>query len=436
MIAANKRLLKATLTEGVLGIQINLIQLYQSNLSAVATQAALIAGFSFGSISTTFDQQGVHGEVLSYFFYACFTVSFCSSLFALSQATIVTMFGPSMALKADDSDAVRVASEYMRQQQIIVFNIGIISVTSMFLGAAFLAWAIYDIKIAAMVTLIYLFGYYTIVHYGTLALDIFLPTVDVTIDENLEAQASKRSGVMGKFGSKSVKDANSAEMTSAMPGNGNNSGGNDALSEGGRSAMTSASVLMNNDPLERIRLKAKGVIWRRKPLEKGGTFVRVFCVLEKGKLDFYNSEQHYINHENPINAHPVKLWQENLETDPRKFARSVTSLRNTLKSAVLGNEDFYVADIMASEHDLVYASKNYKFALLPKVSSELVATEITELLAHDEKSYKQWIRALSTVCDAYDEIAASPSIEHTMKAGTSDVETVVQAANVLTTRFN
>jgi len=50
MIAANKRFLKANLTQGVLGIQTNLINLYSSNLSAIATQAALIAGFSFTAV--------------------------------------------------------------------------------------------------------------------------------------------------------------------------------------------------------------------------------------------------------------------------------------------------------------------------------------------------------------------------------------------------
>lgn len=51
----------------------------------------------------------------------------------------------------------------------------------------------------------------------------------------------------------------------------------------------------------------------------------------------------------------------------RKFYRSVTSLRNVLKSAVWGNEDFTVADLMSSEYDLQYASKNFRFALMPKV---------------------------------------------------------------------
>ena len=49
MIAANKRLLKATLTEGVLSIQQNLIDLYTANLSAMGTQAALIGGFAFAA---------------------------------------------------------------------------------------------------------------------------------------------------------------------------------------------------------------------------------------------------------------------------------------------------------------------------------------------------------------------------------------------------
>ena len=46
MIAANKRLLKATLTEGVLQIQSNLISLYTDNLSAMGVQASLIAGYT------------------------------------------------------------------------------------------------------------------------------------------------------------------------------------------------------------------------------------------------------------------------------------------------------------------------------------------------------------------------------------------------------
>lgn len=56
MIAANKRLLKATLTEGVLQIQNNLIQLYTNNLGAMGVQAALIGGFAFAAVQSGFQR--------------------------------------------------------------------------------------------------------------------------------------------------------------------------------------------------------------------------------------------------------------------------------------------------------------------------------------------------------------------------------------------
>ncbi len=95
----------------------------------------------------------------------------------------------------------------------------------------------------------------------------------------------------------------------------------------------------------------------------------------------------------------------------------------------MGNEDFGVKDLMTSEYDLQYASRNFKFGLVPKVSSELVASTVHEFLAHDDKLYKLWTESLSTVVDAFDEIAANPSVEHTIRVGTADVELVVQAAN-------
>lgn len=68
-----------------------------------------------------------------------------------------------------------------------------------------------------------------------------------------------------------------------------------------------------------------------------------------------------------------------------------------MKSKMLGNEDFSVADTMTSEYDLQFAAKNFKFGLIPKVSSELQASFNHEFLAHDEKTYKQWTTTLSTI---------------------------------------
>ena len=50
MIAANKKLLNASLTEGVLTLQSQLIDLYTNNLNVLATQFALIMGFTSSSL--------------------------------------------------------------------------------------------------------------------------------------------------------------------------------------------------------------------------------------------------------------------------------------------------------------------------------------------------------------------------------------------------
>jgi hypothetical protein len=45
---------------------------------------------------------------------------------------------------------------------------------------------------------------------------------------------------------------------------------------------------------------------------------------------------------------------------------------------------------MTSGFDLAHAAKHFKFALIPKVSSELATSDVIELMAHDERSYKHW----------------------------------------------
>jgi hypothetical protein len=102
----------------VLGIQTNLITLYSNNLSAIATQAALIGGFSFTAVSSVTDSTSIFKTVLSYFYYVFFTICLVTALFVLSQATIVVMFGPTMALKGSNDEAVKYAAAHMMSQQV------------------------------------------------------------------------------------------------------------------------------------------------------------------------------------------------------------------------------------------------------------------------------------------------------------------------------
>jgi len=269
----------------------------------------------------------------------------------------------------------------------------------LFCGACILSWANYPVGIATITTVIYLVGYYYVITLGFDAYSTFV------------------TGEQGAFLEPESHDAQ---------GNAVGGAGYRAVADGNESS--NAALLL--EAQENVRTKLKAIIWKRQSIEEGGLFVKYFAVLEKGRLDFYYKEKDYRENSNPVNLKPVKLWQFDLETDHRKYSKKAVSLSSTMKSAMIGNEDFSMTDAMTSEYDLQFASKNFKFGLIPKVSSELHATFNIELLAHDEKTYKQWISAIGTVIKGYDSISAMPSIEHTIQVGTSDVETVVQAANI------
>lgn len=81
-----------------------------------------------------------------------------------------------------------------------------------------------------------------------------------------------------------------SSSSTAGAGAGTGSAKDDGRSDGGRSAATATSVLKSSDPLERVKIKAKGIIWKRDSMELGGNFRKCYAVLEKGKLDFYKSE--------------------------------------------------------------------------------------------------------------------------------------------------
>lgn len=159
----------------MLGIQTNLINLYSNNLSAVATQAALIGGFSFTAVSMVYDSGNVASLALGYFYYFLFTITLVSSLFILSQATIVVMFGPTMALKGSTDEAVKYAAGHMMNQQLIILRAAAIAISSLFLAACILSWANYPLGVAAITTVVYLVGYYYVVKLGYEAYRTFVP---------------------------------------------------------------------------------------------------------------------------------------------------------------------------------------------------------------------------------------------------------------------
>jgi len=115
------------------------------------------------------------------------------------------MFGPSMALKGADQSSVKVASEYMRDEQSRIFFVGAISITALFAGSCFLSWTIYPTAIASITTVVYVLSYVFLILEGKRAYAIFVPAEDVTL--------STQNGLPGQSGN--TVQVTTAEMNAS-----------------------------------------------------------------------------------------------------------------------------------------------------------------------------------------------------------------------------
>lgn len=267
-----------------MGIQTNLINLYSNNLSAVATQAALVSGFSFTAVIAT-NTASVTDDVeiiaLSYFYYVFFTICLVTALFILSQATIVGMFGPTLALKGATDDAVKFAAAHMMNQQLIIMKAAFITITSLFLGACILCWANYPIGIATLCTVVYLVSYYYLVTEGYTAYRIFVPDdSSAYIEPLLDASGTVIAGGNGN------NSSSAASPSYRLISSSNNEKKNEEETE--KAAAATASLLQAQ---EATKMKIRAIIWKRQSVEDGGLFVKYYGVLEKGRLDLYYKEK-------------------------------------------------------------------------------------------------------------------------------------------------
>jgi hypothetical protein len=146
MIVGDRNVMKANLARGALQIQLNLIQLYTSNLNAISTQAALVTSFEFTGIAETVWPYGQNSGVylqdaLIYLYYIVIIFGLVCGLFAVSQSTLVTIYGPGMALSGETPEAMTNAVSNMRKKQDYIITLCGISVTCLFFSCVFMAWA-------------------------------------------------------------------------------------------------------------------------------------------------------------------------------------------------------------------------------------------------------------------------------------------------------
>ena len=97
-----------------------------------------------------------------------------ASFICVSQATIVAIFGPSMALTAESPEGMIAAIGHMRDQQAFVFKIAIVSATTLFVSTALLCWAKSIPPVAsAACTLAFMVVYYLMIVEGKKAYQLF-----------------------------------------------------------------------------------------------------------------------------------------------------------------------------------------------------------------------------------------------------------------------
>eukprot|EP00602_Paraphysomonas_sp_CaronLab_P005541 CAMPEP_0185025428 /NCGR_PEP_ID=MMETSP1103-20130426/8390_1 /TAXON_ID=36769 /ORGANISM="Paraphysomonas bandaiensis, Strain Caron Lab Isolate" /LENGTH=318 /DNA_ID=CAMNT_0027558627 /DNA_START=310 /DNA_END=1266 /DNA_ORIENTATION=- len=315
-----------------------------------------------------------------------------------------------MALSGETPEAVTKSVSNMRTQQDFVFKVGGVSITSLFLSAIVLSWARRPRGVAILNTIVYMGVYYLMVTEGRKAYLLF-----ASIKEEVGAYEERSGKGNSPALSRAKSDVN--PMVTAA---------HDGVMSDNMSAVGSGE---NDQTAEQgTQTRARGALWMRQSLSKGGELQLCYAVLEKGKLDIYRKESDFVNHENPINQRPFQLWKYRLELDPRKFNRGLTSASKSLRKLATGQGEFSITQLATSDYDLKEAVHKYRFILYPKVLSELTPLATGEFMANDEQSYKLWIKALSRVIRSYEHIEANPTVEATMRAN-ANVELAVNAAS-------
>lgn len=393
MLQAQQRMIKANAKQGVLNIQTALITIYANNLSAIATQAALIAGFAFAFVILQRDVSLESSLALAYFYYSCYTICLVAALFALSQATITTIYGPWMAFKSEDNMAVHNAQEIMRRQANFVLKISIVSISSLFIGACLQTWNYYDPGIAAICTFIYLTGWLMLIGYGRMAYLDLMPLDDISKGD--KDQKATVGGLLSDF-------FGSSRMNSGTSSSGGGGGGNgeeeyDPALEKLRNARALKTCVENTI--------MQGELFVRDSVVEGFCFRKRYVSLVAGRLEIYRDEADLRNLQNPLTSRPVKLYQYKYTKTTADFDRKVASVGGTLKGQLVGARHFYMQDILStSDVNFERAYQHGRFALVPASVDELRAREPIEFVAVDDAKFTQWEEALVSVIDAYSQM--------------------------------
>jgi hypothetical protein len=135
-----------------------------------------------------------------------------------------------------------------------------------------------------------------------------------------------------------------------------------------------------------------------------------------------------MNKEKPLKRATFTMRDYKLTTNYAKFPSADSGLMKSLRGAVLGQEEFGMVALKASEYDLQMAVKKFRFVLLPRTVSEINPLEFVELMCRDQKEYEKWTENIQKSIKFQNKIVGTSATDGTLSA--NDIETMIITANI------
>jgi hypothetical protein len=279
-------------------------------------------------------------------FFIHLTFSLC--LWATSHATLITVYGPTIALKCLEFETVSTISQMIQTQKYFVLWIGGLALTSLFLASIMNYWAKLTWPIALLVTVINVVGFiilflkslevYNIFHPGQevelmdllggvitwkrSSMSYMMPLYTLKLDQGEQRKEDEKEDERGK-GSRGGEDEEkysfhegndeltlsevsqkASEVNRKITPNrprGNSAEANDEYLNKSKEilryqqvhVLTSSLLTLPDLTWQMTQTRAQGMIWWKSPLSAGGDgkFHSRFAVIEKGILNFYRNEE-------------------------------------------------------------------------------------------------------------------------------------------------
>ncbi len=133
MLAADKLLLRSTVKQKTIELREKELNLFNSNFGAVATQAALLAGFSMAFLEMSVHLHTLHYNPLAKALLHLFSVvCICANIYTVSCITFVSVWGSGKALRGRDGSMSKVVEGMNKERWVIFrsFGIGLVSLLS------------------------------------------------------------------------------------------------------------------------------------------------------------------------------------------------------------------------------------------------------------------------------------------------------------------